>query len=238
MRWPTTSGSTTTVSPNSGGRERYARSVPYPEENLHTNEELVLDLHPHWWTITPSIAALAVVLTVGLWAVIDGWEGPINYLIAVVLLVNLVWFGVRYLQLVTTHFVLTSDRVIYRSGVLAKRGVEIPLESINAIHFSQKLWERALGLGDLKVDSASVEGVSEFENIRKPNRVQNEIYIQMENNENRKFDRVAQGINAHDPAPAAPSIPEQIAQLAQLRDQGHLTAEEFEAKKAELLGRM
>lgn len=40
-------------------------------------------------------------------------------------------------------------------------------------------------------------------------------------------------------APAAgPSIPEQIQQLAQLRDQNILSAEEFEAKKAELLARM
>ncbi|MEJ5256447.1 MAG: PH domain-containing protein [Acidimicrobiales bacterium] len=213
--------------------------MPYPEENLHSNEELVLDLHPHWWTITPSIAALAVVLGIGLWAVIDRWEGLVNYLLAVLVLANLIWFGLRYLQLITTHFVLTTDRVIYRSGILAKRGVEIPLDSINAIHFSQKIWERVLGLGDLKVDSASVEGVSEFENIRKPNLVQNEIYIQMENNENRKFDRVAQGLNAASTGGAAsPSIPEQIAQLAQLRDQGHLTPEEFEAKKADLLRRM
>lgn len=35
-----------------------------------------------------------------------------------------------------------------------------------------------------------------------------------------------------------PSIPEQIAQLAQLRDQGILTPQEFDSKKAELLGRM
>jgi hypothetical protein len=39
------------------------------------------------------------------------------------------------------------------------------------------------------------------------------------------------------PAPAA-SIPQQISDLATLRDQGILSAEEFEAKKSELLSRM
>jgi hypothetical protein len=45
-------------------------------------------------------------------------------------------------------------------------------------------------------------------------------------------------------APAAPApspgaaVPEQIEQLARLRDQGHITDAEYEAKKAELLGRM
>jgi hypothetical protein len=37
---------------------------------------------------------------------------------------------------------------------------------------------------------------------------------------------------------AAPSIPQQIAELAQLRDAGVLSPAEFEAKKAELLARM
>jgi Short C-terminal domain len=40
------------------------------------------------------------------------------------------------------------------------------------------------------------------------------------------------------PAPGAPSIPEQIKKIAELRDMGILSNEEFEAKKKELLGRM
>jgi uncharacterized membrane protein YdbT with pleckstrin-like domain len=216
--------------------------VSWPKENLHGSEELVLDLHPHWWTIVPSILTLALTVFVGIVALAADWPDPVKLLLAILVLVNLVWFGLRYLQLISTDFVLTTDRVVYRSGILSKRGVEIPLESINAIHFSQHIWERALGLGDLRIDSASVEGTSEFENVRQPNRVQNEIYVQMESNENRKFDRVSQGINtqlgAQAPAAAQPTIADQINQLAQLRDQGHLTPEEFEAKKAELLGRM
>ena len=36
----------------------------------------------------------------------------------------------------------------------------------------------------------------------------------------------------------APDIADQITKLAALRDQGHITAAEYEAKKAELLERM
>ena len=45
----------------------------------------------------------------------------------------------------------------------------------------------------------------------------------------------------HEPAPEsaqASDIPTQIKQLAELRDSGHLTGDEFQAKKAELLQRM
>lgn len=217
--------------------------MPYPQENLHPSEELVLDLHPHWWTITPSMLVLALALIFGISILALDWADPVKLLAAVAVLAALVWFLLRLLQLVTTHFVLTSDRVIFRTGIIAKRGVEIPLDSVNAIHFAQKIWERALGLGDLRVDSASIEGVSVFENIRKPNRVQNEIYMQMEGNENRKFDRVSTGINttlaAQQPAaPPVQSITDQIEKLSELRDRGVLSEEEFQAKKAELLQRM
>lgn len=251
MRWPTTSASTTGAwlssagpeNPVAGTRRHYDPIVPYPEEYLRGDEKLVLDLHPHWWTITPSILALAASVVLGVVMLANDWWEPLSWSSAILILICLAWFGWRFLQLRVTHFVLTSDRVIYRHGVIGKHGVELPLESINAIHFSQRIFERMLGLGDLRIDSASVEGTSEFENVRRPNEVQNEIYVQMEANSNRKFDRVAQGIAAQAPAPttvapAAPSIADQVNQLAQLRDQGHLTEEEFQAKKAELLGRM
>ncbi len=214
--------------------------MPYPEDAMHSNEELVLNLHPHWWTIVPSIVTLVISVVLGVIAFSMN-NSALMLLTGVAIIVCLAWFGWRYVQLVTTFFVLTSDRVIYRSGIIAKRGVEIPLDSVNAIHFEQKIWERMLGLGDLKVDSASVAGTSEFENIRHPDKVQNEIYIQMESNENRKFDRVAQGINAANLANAAatgPSIAEQISQLGELLTQGHITQAEFDAKKADLLDRM
>lgn len=43
---------------------------------------------------------------------------------------------------------------------------------------------------------------------------------------------------ASQPVPALSSIPDQIEQLSRLRDIGALTAEEFQAKKTELLSRM
>ena len=39
-------------------------------------------------------------------------------------------------------------------------------------------------------------------------------------------------------AAGGPAVPEQIEQLAKLRDQGHITDAEYEQKKAELLNRM
>jgi len=219
--------------------------MPYPQDVLHANEELVLDLHPHWWYLASSLVGLAAAVAVGVAALALDWPDAVRLLMAVLVVGTLIWFVERYIRWISTHFVLTSDRVIYRSGVIAKEGIEIPLERINTIFFRQRIFERMLGLGDLEIESASKEGSQRFDDIRRPDEVQNEIYQQMEANEIKKADRISGGINtAHAAAAAAPpsppqqTVPEQIEHLARLRDQGALTDEEFQAKKSELLGRM
>ena len=74
-----------------------------------------------------------------------------------------------------------------------------------------------------------------------PDRVANQstLYRQIEENENRKLDRV-RGATAGAGAapPAGHTIPEQIEKLDELRRRGVITEAEFQAKKTELLGRM
>src|SRR5262249_22824574 len=230
--------------------------MAYPRDQLHQTEELILDLHPHWWFMARSIFALFLALVFAIAMLAISAPDPIKILSAILLLVALGWFLVRFCKWATTDFVLTSDRVIFREGVVAKKGIEIPLERINTIFFQQRILERVLGLGNLEIESASKDGAQVFEAIRKPSAVQNQIYQQMEVNSNRRFDRVSQGINDHfsgqpaagpqpptppqqpQPQPAAANIPEQIEQLSRLRDQGMISPEEFEAKKTELLRRM
>jgi uncharacterized membrane protein YdbT with pleckstrin-like domain len=214
--------------------------MAYPEDALAPHEKLVLNLHPHAWMLVKAGAPLVILVLVGIWAKLAIDNVALNVILAVALVANVVWFLNRFAYWMTTHFVLTSDRVMYRAGILAKRSIEIPLERINTVFCQQRIFERMLRLGDLEIESASKDGNQVFDDIRRPADVQKEIYIQMEANENRKYDRIGTMSHAN-PAPAAaaaPSIAEQINQLAQLRDQGHLTEAEFQAKKTELLGRM
>lgn len=215
--------------------------MPFPEDAIAPHETIVLNLHPHWWFIVKSGIPLVIGMIVGVWAAVAIDNDFIKIVVALWVVINLGWFLVRFVQWISTHFVLTSDRVMSREGVLSKRGIEIPLERINTVFFEQGIFERMLGLGDLEIESASKDGAQRFEDIRRPSDVQKEIYIQMESNDNRKMDRMGHAAQPQQPmAPAAPgsSISDQINQLASLRDQGHLTEAEFQAKKAELLSRM
>jgi uncharacterized membrane protein YdbT with pleckstrin-like domain len=213
--------------------------VPYPKKLLNDGEEIALDLRPHWWYFAKHIVAgISVFVLIAL--ILGFTDGTLRNVLAatwgVIAVIWAVWLGIKYLQWNFTHFVVTTDRVIYRTGALSKHGVEIPMERINNINFNQGMWERIIGAGDLEIESAGKDGQSRFEDTWHPDGVQQEIYRQMEANARKRAGWTGAGLPPA--AAAAHSIPEQLHQLADLRDRGVITPEEFEAKKAQLLERM
>src|SRR3954452_24430965 len=220
---------------------------PYPPKLINEGETLVLDLKPHWWFFWKHIVAgLVVLIVVVMWSGTIGLDNSFSkYFVAIGILVYAGFVVEKYFAWTYTHFVLTDRRVISRSGIVSKRGTEIPLDRINNIDFSQRIWERVIGAGDLDIESAGKDGQSHFENVRHPDMVQQEIYRQMEVNSRRQASWHAEAIANHPgartnpaPAAAAPDVADQIGKLMTLRDQGAITTEESEAKKAELLDRM
>jgi uncharacterized membrane protein YdbT with pleckstrin-like domain len=127
---------------------------------------------------------------------------------------------------------VTSDRVIHRSGWLAKSSMEVPLERINDVRFRQTVFERLVGAGDLVIESGGEYGQNRFSDIRKPEDVQKLIYEMSEENQN----RMAGGGAVRAAGPDDPL--DQLEQLARLRAQGHITDEEYETQKRRLLGRL
>ena len=108
------------------------------------------------------------------------------------------------------------------------------------VNTRQSIFERIVGAGDLVIESAGEMGRQRFSNVKHPVAVQNEIYRQIEANENRKYDRVGHSVAANNAEgdERDSSIPSQIRELDELRRQGLLTDAEFAAKKQQLLDRM
>src|SRR4051794_15471858 len=121
----------------------------------------------------PTFAVLGAVI-VGIITFKIG-NSILEYLGAALLLFCLGWFGIRYAKWSNTNFVVTTDRVIHRVGVISKHGIEVPLERINTVFFNQSIFERLLGAGDLGIESAGGRGAETFEDGRQPASVQNEV---------------------------------------------------------------
>lgn len=209
--------------------------MPFPRRLLIEGEALVLDLRPHWIALVgPSLVTLLVLAG---WVLALVYAPEAGTARSIVLwgafglgLLILVWYPLRaFVAWATSNFAVTTDRIVHREGFIAKRSMEIPLEAINDVRFQQSIFERIVGAGDLIIESASEHGRNVFANVRDPERVQKTIYEQGERNKQRMYQGRAV-------PPSAPSVATELERLAELRDRGVLTEEEFQAQKRRILG--
>jgi membrane protein YdbS with pleckstrin-like domain len=224
--------------------------MAFPERLLGEDEHVVYDLRPHWWTLVPSIVMtvlVVVVATLAYGAMPDGtFQAPARMVVQVVAVAVLgIWVGPRVARWATTHLVLTTDRLIFRTGLVAKYAREIPLERIDDVTYSQSLFGRVIGVGDLQVKAGGDHGEAVFEQVRHPKAVQLEIYHRMEEGGSQPFVPSTPPQPYTAPRPAPPSPPgspygalDDLERLAALRDRGLISDEEFDRKKRDLLDRI
>ena len=207
--------------------------MTFSQKNLNANETIALDLHPHWWYFAGPAASLVVAIVFGIWAIpknfdSDSLETFLSYVAIAALVGTAIWLIARYLKWMTTHFVITSHRLIFRTGVLAKSGIEIPLERVNNVNFNQSVFERMLGAGDLLIESGGEDGQSRFADIKHPDQVQRMIHSQME--------LAAERRGSYSRNDGGTSVAEELERLEGMLQRGTLSPEEFEAQKRKLLG--
>jgi uncharacterized membrane protein YdbT with pleckstrin-like domain len=222
---------------------RYREPMGFPRRLLADHEDLILDLRPHWIAVVgPTfVLVLLVVAAIVLFANFDP-PTAVAWIAALVGGVILIVYPVRaFLAWVTSHFVVTTDRVIHRSGWLAKRSMEMPLERINDVTFTQTVVERLVGAGSLRIQSGSEYGQNHFRDIRNPEDVQKLIYEMSESNEARMRGGAtpeAGQARTETIATEEASPLDEIERLARLKERGLLSEEEFETQKRRLLGRL
>ncbi len=84
-----------------------------------------------------------------------GGTGGRSGFLAVALLIAIASVAHALLSRATTHWTLTSDRLIAREGIFARRNRQLELADIRAIEVEQSFTQRILGLGDIAVSSAA-----------------------------------------------------------------------------------
>ena len=136
---------------------------PFPTRLLADDEEVVLDLHPHWKRLVIPSLLLPIAVGVASYLVFLVPEGsvraPVRWAIVVLALLVIVRLTVwPLLQWMTTRYVLTNRRVVIRTGVLSRSGRDIPLTRVNDVSFRHGIIERILRCGTLTIESAGEHG--------------------------------------------------------------------------------
>ena len=156
----------------------------YPDNVLATDEQVVLHRHPHWKRLIVPVLALLVTtaLAAFLAALVarTGWDANtkkvVSAVVAGVWLLLVGWLTLRpFLAWLTTHFVITDRRVMYRHGVLTRAGIDIPLARINSVEFRHGLVDRMVRTGTLIIESASQDPL-EFTDIPRVEQVHSLLY--------------------------------------------------------------
>jgi hypothetical protein len=208
------------------------------------------------WAI--FIASLLIVvlsafaLDAGIMRDLLGWLG------LGLLVLGLAWLVQIYVAWYAQDYVITNRRVMKVEGVLKKRSADSSLEKINDAVLEQSVFGRMLGYGDLDILTANEQSVDRYRMLSQAQRFKRTMLDEKHKLEQESFQIPAPPLRAagsipemvpvpRGPAPApAPAEPQMtsdeitraLGNLADLRDRGAITPEDYEAKKQELLERL
>jgi membrane protein YdbS with pleckstrin-like domain len=236
-------------------------TVPISTDLLDDDEDVLVDLRPHWVFFSGPlvVTAASIAVTVVVFRAFPKAPVGVAYLLAVVIAVPALWLIARLARWFGTSLVVTDRRIVLRTGVLGRSVLNLRMQRIVDTHCTQRPLERLLGSGRIVVELEGEGGPIALDDVRRPRALQRVINRQVREmdagfqtsrpaaaerdpDDQRGFERSDRtppaGVAISGGADTATSIPDQLVALDRLRRQGILSEEEFANKKAELLGRI
>ena len=155
----------------------------YPKKLLADDENIIYELRPHWRALISPVIVFLLTVGVGTYLLAklagsDGVAAPAaRWIIVLVMLGALVVWVVRpFVYWYSTQYVFTDHRIIVRTGVVARKGRDMPLSRVNAVSFSHSFIERFLNCGTLQVESAGTQGQLVIKSVPDVEQIQRDIY--------------------------------------------------------------
>jgi hypothetical protein len=145
--------------------------MPLPRKMLGDDEDIVVEMRPHWvFFLGPLVVAAVVVIgfTVGLAALHKHDTWIVTYIALAIEAVPVLWFAARFLRWSNYVIALTTTRIIVRRGVFDRNTLQLRLQRVTEVNTSQALWERVLGVGRLILDVQGDDDSLVIEDVTKP----------------------------------------------------------------------
>lgn len=224
------------------------------EQMLMSGEEIKFETKKHWfapladsmWAILMIIGALVLS-----WLEPDASDGVMGFIGRVIELIKLGlflgglgWIVYNIVAWRTAIYKVTNLRVLMHEGLVRSREADTLLTSISDVRSKIPFLGKIFGFGSIEIFTASGSaGADEYTTVRDVESLKRAILEEkMSGSGGPELTRaLSAAVAGSTPAAAAQAQPDAMAtleQLGKLRDSGVITAEEFEAKKQELLSRI
>ncbi len=198
----------------------------------------------------PGLAGLAI-LVAALLLMFRPETRPMGWIAVALACVLLAELLRQLLDWLNERYIITNRRVMEVKGIINKHVRDSALEKVNDVDLQQSVIGRVLGYGTVQIITGSDIGVNMFRRIANPVRFKRAMLNAKEGLHAEAFDVVP--VREVPVAPAAPdvkpefdkpsppastSVTDLIVELAELRQKGIISEEEFQAKKKQLLERL
>ncbi len=129
---------------------------------LNPGENVVVSTRTHVKALLgPTLILLVVAAVTGYLVSLPSGKaaGLLRIVIGLVALAVVLWTVVMpFLRWLTTTYTITDRRLITRTGILNRRGHDIPIPRINDVSYEHGLVDRIFGCGTLVISDASEHG--------------------------------------------------------------------------------
>jgi len=143
---------------------------------LNQGEHIIISTRTHVKALL--VPASVLILVAGLAGYLSSLPsgdsaGTVRTGVWVLAVLILLWFVVRpFLLWLLTSYTFTNRRMITRTGILTRKGHDIPLNRISDIAYEKGIIDRLLGCGTLIVSDASERGQVKLHDIPQVEQVQ------------------------------------------------------------------
>jgi len=137
--------------------------MSFIEKNLANNEKIVYRANLHWWIYVRGI--LLIVVGIIIVSVASGSKGAagVGGILAFIGIIALIS---AFMRSSSSEFVVTNRRIMFKTGALNRKFIELQLNRAEGLRVEQGLLGRMLDYGTLVVTSGGI--AEQFSPIAKP----------------------------------------------------------------------
>ena len=206
--------------------------------DLKKDEKILIIIRQHWIKLILPIFAWVLLGTL----LIGIFQNTTSFIITLVAALIPIFM---YLDWKTNLWCVTNLRVVDEQGFFTRYSKESPLDKINNVEYTQNVWGRIFGFGDVDIQTAAELGETTYKLIHHPKLLKDTITHAQEENKKAQITnqatQLAQAIAKTNAAsgyqqPSQQMIADELHKLFELMQKGAITQEEYLGQKTKLMG--